>query len=146
MKNIFLFLILLLLSSGFISAKQPNVEIKINKKIYSFEIAATEKEREKGLMFRKSLGKDSGMLFIYGRMQTMYFYMKNTLIPLDIAFIDEDLKIVDIQSMEPLDETTVKSKKKGMYALEVNKGFYKRENIKIGDKLEFESPVPFIQN
>jgi uncharacterized membrane protein (UPF0127 family) len=75
----------------------------------------------------------------------MYYYMKNTFIPLDIAFIDDNFKIIDIQTMQPLDETTVASRGKAMYALEANKGFFKRVGLKVGDKLEFETPVPYFQ-
>ncbi|HOJ64945.1 MAG TPA: DUF192 domain-containing protein [Spirochaetota bacterium] len=120
------------------------VKAKINKKIYKFELAVTDQERAKGLMFRKKLDKDSGMLFVYSSMNYLYFYMKNTIIPLDIAFLDYNYKIVDIQSMEPLDETTIMSKKKAMYALEVNRGFFDRVGLKIGDKIEFITPIPYL--
>jgi len=84
------------------------------------------------------------MLFVYSYMTIMDFYMKNTLIPLDIAFIDGGFKIVDIQSMNPLDETTVRSKKRCMYALEVNRGFFERIGVKEGDTIEFITPIPYV--
>ncbi len=126
------------------SSEKRYVKAKINKKIYKFELAITEAEREKGLMFRKSLDNDSGMLFVYSSMNYLYFYMKNTLIPLDIAFLDYDYKIIDIQSMEPLDETIIMSKKKAMYALEVNRGFFDRVGLKIGDRIDFITPIPHL--
>ena len=70
--------------------------------------------------------------------------MKNTFVPLDIAFIDESYKIVDIQSMQPLDETTIASKAKAMFALEVNRDFFNKIGQKVGDKIEILDPIPFI--
>lgn len=141
-RSILLLIILLTLFSCY--QQKGYVKAKINKKIYTFELAITDKEREKGLMFRKKLDKDSGMLFVYSSMNYLYFYMKNTLIPLDIAFLDYEHKIIDIQSMEPLDETTIISKKKAMYALEANRGFFDRVGLKVGDKIEFITPIPYL--
>ncbi|OHD08574.1 MAG: hypothetical protein A2086_13070 [Spirochaetes bacterium GWD1_27_9] len=142
MKKIFLLLIIFVIFSCYTS-DFPKVEIKMKDKIYKIEVAVTEKQREKGLMLRKTLDKNSGMLFIYGRSQNLYFYMKNTFLPLDIAFIDSEGKIINIEKMQPLDETTISSKGEAMYALEVNRGFFERINIKVGDKIEFISPIPF---
>ena len=100
-------------------------------------------EKEKGLMFRKKLDKNSGMLFVYGSKRYLYYYMKNTFIPLDIAFIDEYFTIIDIQSMEPLDETSIRSAQESMYALEVNRGFFDRVGLKVGDKIKLLSAVPY---
>ena len=141
-KIILIFIIFLILFSCY--SEKKYVKAKINKKIYKFELAITEKERETGLMFRKSLDQNSGMLFVYSNMNYLYFYMKNTIIPLDIAFIDYNYKIIDIQSMEPLDETTIVSKKKAMYALEVNRGFFDKVGLKVGDKIEFITPIPHL--
>ena len=142
MKKYFLFFIaaILLFSCG---SSADKVKVKLNGKSYTFSVAATEKTRQTGLMYIKKLDKDGGMLFVYGQKQELYYYMKNTYIPLDIAFIDDELKIIDIQSMEPLDETTIQSKGKAMYALEVNRGFYERIGVKVGDKIEFITPVSY---
>jgi hypothetical protein len=120
------------------------VKIKMNGKIYQFETAVTSEEKEKGLMFRKSLAKDSGMLFVYQKEEYMSYWMKNTLIPLDIAFIDRDFRITDIHSMKPLDETPVSSKAKAMYALEVNPGFFQRAGVKEGDVIELVTSIPYV--
>jgi hypothetical protein len=120
------------------------VEIKIKDKTYKFELAVNEDERRRGLMYRKSLDKNSGMLFVYPREYELSFYMKNTLIPLDIAFIDSNLRVIDIRSMEPLDETPINSKKRAQYALEVNQGFFKNIGLKENDKIEILTPIPFI--
>lgn len=69
--------------------------------------------------------------------------MKNTIIPLDIAFIDENYKIINIERMEPLDESSIVSEKEAQFALEVNRGFFERINLKEGDIIKFITPVPF---
>ena len=88
-------------------------------------------------MFRKELADDSGMLFVFNDLDYHNFYMKNTTIPLDIAFLDNDFTVVDIQAMQPLNETSIIPKVKIRYALEVNRGFLKKIGIKIGDKILF---------
>ncbi len=94
-------------------------------------------------MFREKLAKDSGMLFVYNSKRVLFFYMKNTIIPLDIAFIDENFRIINIERMEPLDETSIISKKEAQFALEVNREFFERVNLKEGDKINFVTPIPF---
>ena len=89
LKKIILFLILLI---SFASCKNvAKAKIEINGNVYTVEIANTQEKRSKGLMFRKSLPADSGMLFVFSYEDYRYFYMKNTLIPLDIAFFDSQL-------------------------------------------------------
>lgn len=99
------------------------------------EIASTEQEREKGLMGRTTLAEDHGMLFVFGREQPLDFWMKDTLIPLSIAFIDSSGRIVDIQDMQPLDETLHRSAEPARYALEVNQGFFSDNGIEVGNKV-----------
>ncbi len=115
------------------------VTLKINGETYNFETADSPEEKGKGLMFRENLDTDSGMLFIFDQDQILRFYMKNTYIPLDIAFIDSEFKILDIQEMEPLNEQTITSKYKVKYALEVNRGFFSGTGIKVGDEIEYIS-------
>ncbi|MFH0838795.1 MAG: DUF192 domain-containing protein [Candidatus Omnitrophota bacterium] len=113
------------------------INVKIKEQIYTFELADNAQKRQQGLMFRKKLNEDSGMLFVHDAMDHLGFYMKNTYVPLDIAFIDKDYVVVDIQSMKPLDETLVVSRYRAQFALEVNKGFFKRAGLTIRDKIEF---------
>ena len=102
------------------------------------EVARTPQQQQKGLQNRKSLGKDRGMLFIFKEESDHAFWMKDTYIPLDILCINENKIICDIQEMTP-DQTDVKyhSAKCMKYALEVNAGWCKKNNIKIGDKVYF---------
>ncbi len=118
------------------------VTIKIGGETLSVEIAATPDAREKGLMYRKELAPNTGMLFVYPDEKIRHFYMKNTYIPLDIAFIDKTGVIVDMQQMNPLDETIIRSKEKARYALEANRGFFRRIGVEVGDKMAFTGPVP----
>ncbi len=88
-------------------------------------------------MFRKELAKDSGMLFVFDKVKKVGFWMKNTYIPLSIAFIDISNRIFQIDNMWPLDEKNIHySIKPVKYALEVNLDWFKNNNIKVGDKIK----------
>ncbi len=87
-------------------------------------------------MERTELAEDAGMLFVFDREVTDGFWMRNTLIPLSIAYIDSGGRIVDIQDMEPLDETPHPPASPYQYALEVNQGFFEARGIEIGNVLE----------
>ena len=97
------------------------------------EIAVSDTERGTGLMYRKSLADGEGMLFVFDRDQKLSFYMRNTLIPLSIAFILSDGRITEIRDMQPLDETSIVSVRSVRYALEVPQGWFAREGIEPGD-------------
>lgn len=100
------------------------------------EVADTEDERQTGLMGRAALPEDAGMLFVFDSEQQLSFWMKDTLIPLSIAFMDSEGRIVDIQDMQPLDETPHLSAEPAQYALEVNQGFFAAWGIQVGDWVE----------
>jgi uncharacterized membrane protein (UPF0127 family) len=97
------------------------------------EVAQTEEEKARGLMFRENLGQNEGMLFVYGRQEILTFWMKNTPLPLSIAFLDQRGKIVDIQDMEPFSLQTHFSSFPAKYALEMNKGWFRSRGIGPGD-------------
>jgi uncharacterized membrane protein (UPF0127 family) len=97
------------------------------------ELARTAEERATGLMHRKKLEDGKGMLFIFDREEQLSFWMENTLIPLSIAFIAADGRIVEIRDMRPLDRSSVKSSRSVRYALEVPQGWFGRVNVKPGD-------------
>jgi uncharacterized membrane protein (UPF0127 family) len=97
------------------------------------EIARTDEERAKGLMFRKNLPDGEGMIFVFDRDQLLSFWMKNTIIPLSIAYIASDGHIVEIKDMQPNDLNSVKSSRSVRYALEVPQGWFDRVNVKAGD-------------
>jgi len=97
------------------------------------EIAKTDQERAQGLMHRKKLPDGEGMIFIFERDEHLSFWMKNTLIPLSIAFIASDGRITEIKDMQPLDLTSVTSSRSVRYALETPQGWFSRAGVKPGD-------------
>lgn len=96
------------------------------------ELARTPEERQMGLMYRESLEPGRGMLFVFSDSQTRGFWMANTFIPLDIAYLDENLRIVDIQAMEPETTDPYNSARPAMFALEVPQGWFAEKGIGIG--------------
>ena len=125
---------------SFYTFSNEKIDVSIyNKNItFNVEVAKTIEERRIGLMYRKELLNDEGMLFIFPREKIIQLWMKNTYIPLDVIFISENKVIVDIKkNMEKLSETIVKSKVKSRYALEFNAGLINKLDIQIGDKVLF---------
>ena len=115
-----------------------NVEIDTGDKLVTVkvEISDDDAERARGLMFRESLGENEGMFFIFEDSKERTFWMKSTLIPLDIIFISDDNKVLNVLEAEPCRDDTCKtysSDGNAKYVLEVNKGFSKKSNIKEGD-------------
>ncbi len=102
------------------------------------EIADDDPERARGLMHRTALAENRGMLFVFPREERLSFWMKNTLIPLSVAFIDSEGRIVDIQDMKPLDDDppSYVSARPAQYALEVNQGFFEERGVEVGDRAE----------
>ena len=100
------------------------------------EVAATPDQRSIGLMHRFSLKPDHGMLFVFERAEPLGFWMKNTFIPLSIAFIGADGRIVNIEDMAPQDERTHWSSGPALYALEMRKGWFAERGIVAGDRVE----------
>ena len=118
-----------------------NIIIKNNYKdvYFNVEIARKKIDRDKGLMFRKNLKLDKGMLFIFPNESKVSMWMKNTLVPLDIIFISKNYKIVDIiNNAKAMSKEILTSKVKAKYALEINAGLVKKLNIKIGNSIYFE--------
>ena len=103
--------------------------LHIGNAAVNVEVVDTPQTRARGLMHREFLPEDQGMLFIFAREDVYCFWMKNTLIPLDIAFIDANWNIIDIQSMRPHSEELVCPPGNVLYALEVNEGWFARRGI-----------------
>jgi uncharacterized protein len=114
----------------------PTVNLTINGQKVVAEVATTVQERATGLMNRFSLQQDHGMLFVFERAETLNFWMKNTFIPLSIAFIDANGRILNIEDMAPQTENTHPSKGPALYALEMRKGWFLERGIKAGDRVE----------
>lgn len=115
--------------------QQYQLKGQCNKQL-TLELAETPKQITTGLSNRKALAPDHGMLFVFYKPQILSFWMKNTYIPLDIIFLDQDMIVKEIHpNNQPLDLTPVRSRFKLQYALEVNAGFAKQCSLKIGDQL-----------
>jgi uncharacterized membrane protein (UPF0127 family) len=124
---------------------QIKIELSFEKrkKILEVELAKTPHQHAYGLMYRNSLPKDTGMLFVFENEQTLNFWMKNTLIDLDIAYFDKTKTIVDIQTMKAVVSVlqtqipSYPSKKPAQFALEMNSGWFKKNGFKLGTKMKY---------
>jgi uncharacterized membrane protein (UPF0127 family) len=115
-------------------------QIRLGDEVLTVEIAKTHEARAKGLMGRTELADGHGMLFIFEEPQRLVFYMKNTLIPLSIAFFDESKEIINVLDMDPpVGSTLIKyrSTAPALYALEVPQGWFEKHDIERGDKFSF---------
>jgi uncharacterized membrane protein (UPF0127 family) len=133
---LFLFLLFSLGKEGVIYSQQQEeglFQVTIKGKKIRVEVVRTEGEKARGLMFRDKLGADEGMLFVYEEEEFLTFWMKNTPLPLSIAFIDKKGEIVDIQDMEPFSLRTHTSARPARYALEMNRNWFQKNGIKVGD-------------
>ena len=146
MKFIFLFSIFII-NLGYDRAYSQDTlslqRLKIGHKVIQAEIADTEEKRKRGLMYRKSLPKDQGMLFVFPSSEPLSFWMKNTYIPLSIGFFNSKKELLEVQEMQPesilLKEPrrTYKSRLPAKYALEMNKGWFSKNKIKPGVKFKY---------
>ena len=110
-------------------------QIKVGAHPLKVELAASDPQRTQGLMFRKSLGKNEGMLFVFDEIEYHSMWMKNTLIPLSVAFVDAKGEILNVLDMEPLTLDTHTAAGPARYAIETNKGWFAEKGIKAGDKV-----------
>lgn len=120
--------------------------VTIHGKVLKVEVAESFKDKKTGLQNRKSLDENSGMLFVYQDTCILSFWMKNTLIPLSIGFIAGDGTLLQIEDMEPGNLTPVLSHKECCYALEVNRGWFLKNQVKPGDKVELGELEKLIKN
>ncbi|MFC1800985.1 DUF192 domain-containing protein [Nanoarchaeota archaeon] len=122
--------------------KTNQVTVHGDEKVkFEVEVADTFAKQTKGLMFRKSLDGDKGMLFVFNSPNIKRFWMMNTSVALDIIFIDEDKKIVNIEEAEPCGLIPCKlynSTGEALYVLEINQGLSKEYGFKEGDRVEFD--------
>jgi len=119
----------------------PTVALSINGHKITAEVAATPERRSTGLMHRFSLQPDHGMVFVFDYPEPQGFWMKNTFIPLSIAFIAADGRIINIDEMQPHDESIHPSRGPALYAIEMRKGWFTERGIRSGDVVK-GLPVP----
>jgi len=139
-QKITIICIFILSTAGITHSKQKQVCFKEN--CFSVELADSLYEHSRGLMFRKQLNLDKGMLFIFKEENKHSFWMKNTLIPLDIIWINKDKKVVFIsRNAQPCKKDAcplIPPDKKAQYVLELNGGISDKIGLKVGDKIIFE--------
>ena len=132
-----IFILFLLWTSVAYSQDLLKIPLYIKNKEIRVEVAKTPEERAKGLMGRKHLGKDEGMLFIFETEDYHGFWMKDTQIPLSIAFIDKEGQIVRITDMKPFTLESHPPPKPVLYALEMERGWFTAHGIRAGDAVRF---------
>lgn len=111
------------------------INLVINNHLLTTEVACSNEKRSYGLMNRNTIPEDTGMIFFFSHPAKQAFWMKDTLIPLSIAFVDEHWTIIDIREMKALDETPVISNGKALYAIEANQNWFSNRSIKVGDQV-----------
>jgi uncharacterized membrane protein (UPF0127 family) len=116
--------------------------LKIKGHAIRVEVANTMESRRTGLMFRDSLGQSQGMLFVYEAEDRHAMWMKNTLLPLSVAFIDRAGRILNIEDMQPQTEDSHMAAAPAAYSLEMNQGWFKKRGIKRGDRVEGLERLP----
>ncbi len=128
-------------SSDIITPLGPDhyFDIAIEDKLIRLQLAVEAEELRRGLMYRKNMGENEGMIFLYTKPQKMNFWMRNTPLPLDVGFISSDGVLQEFYPLYPYDETTVVSRSDELqYALELNQGWFQKNNINRGAKLDLE--------
>lgn len=113
----------------------PQIQLQVKQNVYSLEYAHTFELRAQGLMHREVMCESCGMLFNFQQAKRASMWMKNTLIPLDVAFIRTDGKITDIKALQPHDLTPIGSSQQVLYAWEMNQGWFAKNAIKVGDSV-----------
>lgn len=131
-KLLFLFL---LASKALSSVDKQCNSISIEKENLCVELAISQREKSKGLMYRKDLSNTDGMLFIWKNEDKRCMWMKNTYIPLDLGFFREDLTLIEVRDLYPRSLESVCSSEPAKYALELPKGWFTSHNIKNNSKL-----------
>lgn len=111
------------------------IRLQAGMHIIQAEIGSTPDERSRGLMFRKSLGPNQGMAFLFEQTAIHCMWMKNTLVPLSVAFLGEDGRIINIADMQPQTEVSHCATKPARYALEMNKGWFATRGLKTGSPI-----------
>ena len=113
----------------------PRVQLTAGMNVIDAQVAATDEQRMTGLMYRKEMPQHEGMLFVFDFPSQQCFWMKNTVLPLSVAFVADDGTIVNIDEMKPQTLDSHCSEKPVRYVLEMNKGWFAKKGIKAGTKL-----------
>ena len=114
----------------------PMTTLTIGVHLIQAEVAVRDEERAQGLMFRERLGTNEGMVFRFPDNRQVCMWMKNTFVPLSVAFIDEAGKVINIEDMQPQTQDAHCATRPARYALEMNQGWFRQKNVKPGAKIE----------
>jgi uncharacterized protein len=118
------------------------ITLTVGGQAFRVEVARTDAERQRGLMNREALGAREGMLFVFERDDHLEFWMKDTRIPLSIAFLSADGRILEVADMQPLSKRTVRSRLSSRYALELNQGAFGEVGAVEGSTVVFPPGFP----
>lgn len=129
-------LFILSIAGQFAGAEERLIELQIGEQRLTAEVADTEPARRHGLMYRESLSQDHGMLFVWEEPARYAMWMLNTPLPLSVAFIDADGRIVNIEHMQPHTRTSHQAVAPVRYALEMEQGWFEGRGIGPGDQVE----------
>lgn len=140
MKRLLLIFALCFIGSG--QAAMPQIELTVNKQVLTTEVAHTDPDRMQGLMHRRMLPENRGMLFVFPNIAYHGMWMMNTYIPLSVAFIDNDGVIINIADMQPHTRDSHNATRPARYALEMNLGWFRKRGIGPGMKIEGLEKAP----
>ena len=121
--------------AGAQNARFPTIQLSAGMHLIQAEVAATDPQRQQGLMFREKMAHNHGMVFVFDQANPQCMWMKNTPLPLSVAFLDADGKIINIEDMQPKTLESHCSTKPAKYALEMNLGWFKQKNVKPGSAI-----------
>ena len=129
--------VLLALASASVAwaSGMPRVELSVGMYRIDAEVAASPEQRELGLMYRQSMAPERGMLFVFDEPGTHCMWMKNTVLPLSVAFLDGDGRILNVEEMAPETEDSHCAVRPARFALEMNRGWFKQKGLKAGVKV-----------
>ena len=113
----------------------PRVELSVGMYRIDAEVASSPEQRELGLMYRQSMAPERGMLFVFDEPGTHCMWMKNTVLPLSVAFLDGDGRILNVEEMAPETEDSHCAVRPARVALEMNRGWFKQKGLKAGVKV-----------
>ena len=117
------------------NARFSTIQLSAGMHLIQAEVAATDPQRQQGLMFREKMANNHGMVFVFDQANPQCMWMKNTPLPLSVAFLDADGKIINIEDMQPKTLESHCSTKPAKYALEMNLGWFKQKNVKPGSAI-----------
>ncbi len=120
----------------------PKITLYAGGQTIHADVAATEATRQVGLMFRKQMGKNDGMMFVFPQLAYHAMWMKNTLIPLSVAYMDDNGKILSIHEMEPQTEIPHQAAGPARFALEMNAAWFSTHKVNVGDTIKGLNKAP----